>query len=112
MKAIDVLTAADKLLASEKVFSVNSFARDKNDNRVNPCDTQATKWCLAGACRKVTDDPMINREEEHKNMKPYIKAMSTLSKLVAPRSLVYFNDVHGYLAVKKLLRTAIKQLGN
>lgn len=110
MKAIDVLTAADKLLSSEKAFSINSFARDKSDARVNPCDDKAVKWCLAGACRKVTDDPMVNRETEHKNMKPYTKAILTLNKLVAPRSLVHFNDTRGYLEVKKLLKTAIKQL--
>ena len=110
MKSIDILIAADKLLANEKTWVAGYFAVNKHGMAVSPSDEQACKWCLVGACRKVAGDPMQIRDREHSNLKAYAKVIVLLEKANTEAvTLTSLNDTQGFLAVKKLLRKAIKQ---
>lgn len=54
MKISEVLCGARELLSDQDRWTRGAFARDSIDNPIAPVKSGAVRWCLVGACVRVT----------------------------------------------------------
>lgn len=107
MKPLDLLKAADKLLATEKQWTHGAFARNAQDRVVDLLSEEAVAWDLMGAVRRAAGIGSDHGSGKPYNTPEYIAAYNLLREHAKPRDVFVTNDKDGFAGVKRLLKKTI-----
>lgn len=99
---LEKVKAVRELLTNN--WTQGAMARDEAGKAVDAMDESACKWCLMGACAKVTN--------QYQNFVEYVQLCDIIANSSGFITLVSFNDTAQHEAVLDLLDNVIRRLEN
>lgn len=101
--AAEVLIAAYHLLGSKDSWTQGTDARAADGRPVVPCDRDAVRWNVLGAVERVTEPGTLCTKA--------CDALYVAAKQLYGTNAWRVNEDHGYAAVCRMFRRAIRDAG-
>lgn len=106
-----VLIGVQELLSDPARFTINTGARNRYQEPVNPLNPQAICWCTFGGVTKVLGKQLTELTEEEKNLRYDVgRALKQASVELfdTQRVASRVNDEMGHQAIMKVLEVTIE----